>query len=98
MSDSVCVLPFIFKLGCIRCKNTLREGFTDGTFMKNSKPTWRPDFEADFRFLFFSCCVDVIHTVGSIFQRVRLLESCYNSCLRLVNEHELSSVVCLHTV
>ncbi|CAB4028676.1 Hypothetical predicted protein, partial [Paramuricea clavata] len=34
----------------------------------------------------------VIHTVGPFFQRVRLLESCYNSCLRLVKEHELSSV------
>jgi hypothetical protein len=53
VSNSVCVLPFIFKLGCIRCKNTLQEGFTDGTFMKNNKPTWRPDFGADFRFCFF---------------------------------------------
>ena len=52
VSDSVCVLPFIFKIGCIHCKNTLPEGFTDGTFMKNNKPTWRPDFGADFRF----CC------------------------------------------
>jgi hypothetical protein len=98
VSDSVCVLPFIFKLGCIRCKNTLPEGFTDGTFMKNNKPTWRPDFGADFRFFFFSCCVDVIHTDGPFIQPERVVESCYNSCLRLVKEHELSSVVCLHTV
>ena len=49
VSNSVCVLPFIFKLGCIRCKNS----FTDGTFMKNNNPTWRPDFRADFRFYFF---------------------------------------------
>jgi hypothetical protein len=92
---SVCVLPFIFKLGCIRCKNTLRAGFTDGTFMKNNrKLTWRRDFGADF----FLCCVDVIHAVGPTGERDRLLERCYNSCLRLVKKHELSSVVCLHTV
>ena len=56
MTDSVCVLPFIFKLACIRCKNTLREGFTDGTFLKNNKPTWRSEFGADFRFFFFMLC------------------------------------------
>ena len=36
----------------------------------------------------------MIHTVGPIGEREPLLESCYNSCLRLVKEHELSSVVC----
>ncbi|CAB4035681.1 Hypothetical predicted protein, partial [Paramuricea clavata] len=35
----------------------------------------------------------VIYTAYPIFERERLLESCYNSCLRLVKEHELSSVV-----
>jgi hypothetical protein len=97
VSDSVCVLPFIFKIGCIRYKNTLREGFTDGTFLNNNKPTWRPDFGADFIYIFL-CCVDVIHTVSSNLEDVEVLESCYSSCLRLVKEHELSSVVCLHTV
>ena len=36
----------------------------------------------------------MIHTVGPIGECEQLLENCYNSCLRLVKEYELSSVVC----
>jgi hypothetical protein len=49
VEQCLCPAVYIFKLGCIRCKNS----FTDGTFMKNNNPTWRPDFRADFRFYFF---------------------------------------------